>query len=359
MERQLLDPLASISPEGVVRRLGGVQAQVASTAELAVRVRRVASEPGDVDRALADGRLFKTWAMRGTLHLLAPGDGAAFLSLIAGTKPWARPAWDRYFDMNAERWEAFREAVVEALDGESLTREELIEAIVARPGLDHVGDGLRSSWGTMLKPLAWQGELCIGPNRGNRVTFRRPSDAVPGWAGLPPPEEASPVVVAAYFGTYGPAPLEAFHRWMGGGWLRTRELRRIVARPDGGLTEVDVEGDRAFMRIEDVDALAEARPSDAVRLLPGFDAWVLGPGTTDTHVIPPGRRSDVSRQAGWISPIVVSGGVVAGTWQLDGDRIRIAWFAERGRVPTGVLEAEVERLGSIVGRDLDAEVALT
>ena len=37
------------------------------------------SRAGEVDRALADGRLIKTWAMRGSLHLLTPDDGAALL----------------------------------------------------------------------------------------------------------------------------------------------------------------------------------------------------------------------------------------------------------------------------------------
>ena len=39
MERQLLDPVGDLSVAETVRRLCGVQAQVASSAELAVRVR--------------------------------------------------------------------------------------------------------------------------------------------------------------------------------------------------------------------------------------------------------------------------------------------------------------------------------
>jgi hypothetical protein len=69
MERQLLDPVGTLSVPKVVRRLCGVQAQVASSAELAVRVRRQQSRPGDVERALADGRLIKTWAMRSRASL--------------------------------------------------------------------------------------------------------------------------------------------------------------------------------------------------------------------------------------------------------------------------------------------------
>jgi hypothetical protein len=65
MRRHFLDPIGKWSVPQVVRRLCGVQAQVASSAELAVRVRRKASQRGEVARALTEGRLIKTWAMRG------------------------------------------------------------------------------------------------------------------------------------------------------------------------------------------------------------------------------------------------------------------------------------------------------
>ncbi|MFL5738486.1 MAG: DNA glycosylase AlkZ-like family protein [Actinomycetota bacterium] len=83
MERQLLEPVGTLSVPRVVRRLCAVQAQVASSAELAVCVRRTSSTAGEVTHALAQGRLVKTWAMRGTLHLLTPEDAGIYLSLIA------------------------------------------------------------------------------------------------------------------------------------------------------------------------------------------------------------------------------------------------------------------------------------
>ncbi|HEY6056625.1 MAG TPA: hypothetical protein VIV06_01265 [Candidatus Limnocylindrales bacterium] len=38
----------------------------------------------------------------------------------------------------------------------------------------------------------------------------------------------------------------------------------------------------------------------------------------------------VSRQSGWISPVVVAGGVVSGTWEVDAERVTVAWFGEAG-----------------------------
>jgi hypothetical protein len=74
MDRHLLSTMSNPSVEDVVDRLCGVQSQVPSSAELAIRVRQSNSKSGDVGNALAEGRLIKTWAMRATLHLLTPED---------------------------------------------------------------------------------------------------------------------------------------------------------------------------------------------------------------------------------------------------------------------------------------------
>jgi Winged helix DNA-binding domain len=352
MQRHLLDPVGELSVPRVVSRLCGVQTQVASSAELAIRVRRKTSRPGEVGRALARGGLVKTWAMRGALHLLTPEEAGVFLSLMAAGRSWERPSWQRYFGVTPKQLDALRTVVRDALDGAVLTREELVAAVTARRGLGHVGDALRSGWGTLLKPLAWQGDLCFGPTRGNRATFMRPEEASSRWAGVPEPDEAAPAAMAAYFGSYGPATIEAFGNWLAGGWFGKRQLRSWFEALRGRLAEVEVDGEPEYVLAEHLGELASTRPTTAVRLLPGFDQYVLGPGTADGRIVPTARRSAVSRQAGWISPVVVAGGAVCGTWELDGDGIRIAWFEEEGRVPRNAVVAEVGRLSSIVGREL-------
>jgi len=353
MRRHELDPAGRLPATEVVRRLCGVQAQVASSAELAIRVRSDAVKAGDVGRALAKGDLIKTWAMRGTLHLLTPEDAGAFLSLLAAGRPWERPAWQRYFQMDPATNDRFRDAVREALDGRTLTREELIEGVTAIRGLEHIGDGLRSGWGTLLKPVAWQGDLCFGPQSGTRVTFMRPDQASPRWAGIPDPEVARPIAAIAYVRTYGPATVAGFRRWMG---ATDKSAKDLFRRLGDALAPVDVGGEPAFILAEDLDGLVATEPSRTVRLLGGFDQWVLGPGTDDPHVIAPARRTDVSRQSGWIAPIVVAGGVVAGTWEVDRDVVRVAWFREAGEPPIRRLTAEVKRLGATLDRRLELAV---
>jgi Winged helix DNA-binding domain len=356
MRRHLLDPIGEPSVTDIVSRLCGVQAQVASSAELAIRVRRQSSARGEVERALREGKLMKTWAMRGTLHLLTPEDAGAYLSLLASGRSWERPSWQRYFGVTPRQVEALRRAAGDALADGPLMREELIDAVTARRGLKHVGQALRSGWGTLLKPLAWQGSLCFGPSRGNRVTFMRPEDASARWRGLSEPDNAAPVAISAYLRAYGPTTADAFGTWLAGGWFGKRRLRAWFGELEHRLAEVDVEGEQRYVLADDLDELLSATPTPAVRLLPGFDQYVLGPGTGDIRVVAAARRSAVSRQSGWIAPVVVSAGVVRGTWGIDGDEVPISWFREGGRAPRTLLRAEVGRLSSILELDLSAAV---
>ncbi|WP_433604409.1 DNA glycosylase AlkZ-like family protein [Dactylosporangium sp. CA-139114] len=335
-------PAEAADPVAVVERLAGVQAQVTSAAEQAVAARR--PEPGsggeDVRAAVRERRLVKTWAARGTLHLLEARQAPAHLALIGAARTWEQGSWQKTF-VTLAQMEKLAAAAHEALDGRVLTREELTTAVVEHAGDPDLAEHLASGWGTVLKPLAWQGVLVHGPSaEDRRVTFTRPDTFVPGWTGLPDPAEAARVLIPAYLGAYGPASAVTFDQWLCRGASRKAALRQWFAGllADGVLAEVDVEGERLFARAGDLEALAGAADFDAVRLLPAFDQFVLGPGTADPRVVPPEHRAKVSRAGGWISPVVAYRGRVAGVW----DGAEVTLFDER--VPKDGIEAEQRRL---------------
>jgi Winged helix DNA-binding domain len=345
IRRQYLQRDHERSPVDVARRLGGVQAQVASAAEQAVAVRTPRPASGAVSAALANGELVKTWAMRGTLHVLASDEAAAYLALLAGARTWERGAWQRSF-LDARQMAVIAEAAAEALDGAVLTREELTDAIVDRTGDASLGAHLRSSWGAALKPLAWQGLLCYGPARDNRVTFTRPDTHLPGWSGLPDVDEAAPLVIERYLGAYGPATLASFDDWLLRGATPKAVLKRWFAElaEAGRLTAVTVEGEHLHARAGDAEEVAATPPDVPVRLLPAFDQYLLGPGTKDVHVLAAARRREVSRAAGWIAPVVVSGGRVVGTWEVTDGVVQVAIFAEEEPVDEALIRAEAAHL---------------
>jgi hypothetical protein len=349
MRRQLLDPVGTESVEGVVRRLGAV---ADSATELAVRTRRERSRSGEVARALAEGRIIKTFAFRGAKQLMTPEDGGAYLALRAASRMWELPSWQSYYGLTPSDWPILREAVRAALADGPITRDELGAAITARPKFRHLGFAFSEHSGTLLKPLAWHGDMSFGPPREGRATFQR-LDRNPRWTGVPDLDEAGMRAVEAYFRAYGPATPDHVQYWLGNGLGagRKRILAWIAAFGDR-LAEVDIDGESAYVLREDLEELAATPPTTAVRLLPGYDQWVLGPGTADAHIVPPGRRALVSRQAN----LVIVGGVVSGTWSLSHDRVAIAWFA-KGGPPTGkAVASEISRLATILDRPLRSSV---
>lgn len=351
LRRQFVDPRTDADAVGVIGRICGVQAQVASAAELAVRLRQSSPDGGGVQRGLADGALIKTWAMRGTLHALRPAQAAAFLAMIASARTWEKGAWQRASGTTPDQIQALVEAVSQLLDGACLTREELVTRLAADRRFSAMEENLRSGWGSMLKPIAWQGALCHGPSQGNRVTFTRPDTAVPDWPGIPDPDEAAPVAIAAYLGAYGPSTPETFDAWLTRGYLKKSALRGWFAALSDQLTEVDVEGQTAYLLSEHADDLANTIPSTSVRLLGPFDQYVLGPGTNDPHLLAPEHRAKVSKAAGWISPIVVVGGRIAGAWEQADDRVRVSLFPGSPEPTTEAIEAELEHVARAHGRD--------
>jgi hypothetical protein len=354
MRRHLLDPVGTESVAGVVRRLTALPAQPEAAAELAIRARRRRSRPGEVARAVAEGRILKTFAFRGATHLLSPEDGGAYLALRAASRMWELPSWRSYYGLALDDWPTLRETVREALAGGPLTRDELGAAVTARPEFRHLRFAFGDGSGTLLKPLAWQGDMSFGPPRDGHATFQRLDDN-PRWGGLPELDEAGPRAVEAYFRSYGPATPDHVHYWLGAGLSAGRKrITAWIAGLGDRLAPVEVGGGTAYVLSEDLDELTATPVTSAVRLLPGYDQWVLGPGTADANVVPPARRNLVSRQAN----LVVAGGVVSGTWSVTDDRATVTWFSEAGKPPTTALEEEVERLGTLLGRPLGPAVGV-
>jgi hypothetical protein len=344
LSRQYLDPIGTASVEDVVRRLGAVQAQVPASAELAVRLRRADSTAGEVDAALAEGRIIRAWGMRGAVHLLTPEDGGAYLALKAAKRQWELPSWQSFYGLAPGDWEPFRQAVREALVDGPMTPSELGAAVTARPAFRHLDFAFARHWHTILKPLFSQGVVCFGAPRGAQPTFQRLEDN-PRWAGLPEPDEAGRRVVETYLRAYGPATIQHIRYWQTAGERKVRDW--LVALGDRR-ARVDLDGETAYVLVDDLDELGATRPTKVVRLLPGYDPWVMGPGTDDSHVVPPARRALISRQA----PFVIAGGVVSGTWARTDDEVSISWFSEAGRPPRQGLGEEVDRLATVFGRPL-------
>ncbi|HET7036985.1 MAG TPA: crosslink repair DNA glycosylase YcaQ family protein, partial [Thermomicrobiaceae bacterium] len=85
--RQRLNNLGIAHPRGwtpaeVVASLGAIQAQDFIGARWAVGLRLPGGTEADIERALMDGSIVRTWPMRGTLHFVAATDVRWMLRLL-------------------------------------------------------------------------------------------------------------------------------------------------------------------------------------------------------------------------------------------------------------------------------------
>lgn len=271
MRRQLLEPVGTGSVGAVVGRLGAVAAMDERSAELAVAARRLGSQPGDVGRALDDGHIVKSFAFRGATHYLSATDGGAYLALRASGRQWELASWQEYYELKPDDWPAFRATVREALADGPRTLSELGAAVTRRAAYRHLRPVFAEGAYTLIKPLAWQGDMSFGPPRDGQPTFQRLDDN-PHWAGVWDLDEAGPHAIASYFRAYGPATAEHLHYWLGNGLSAGRKrLRSWLTALQDRLTAVDIEGETAYVLGEDFDELVATPATDAVRLLPGHD----------------------------------------------------------------------------------------
>jgi hypothetical protein len=278
--------------------LCGLHAQVMSSASLTAFVRGAPIE--------RDG-LVKTWAMRGTLHLLPEAELGTWLSALSTFEHFLKSTWVRGFGFSsADEVEDLIASVGEALDGRALTREELAAAIP-----EHA-EKLRESWGSALKPAAFRGVLCFAEPAGQKVRFTRPPKVK-----RPPVEDAVREVTRKYLSAYAPARREDLSRWWGTHVLSAAKAQKRFEALGDEAVVVDVEGSRCWVLAEDLDAMLAAKPARTARLVPLFDQYVVNSNRGVEAIVPAAFRERVFRQAGWISPCIVIDGAVAGVWRDD------------------------------------------
>lgn len=331
------------------RRLSGVQAQVMSNAELALAVRVDGLSVQEVRDALWEHReLVKTWAMRGTLHLL-PSDEMALWAGALRTRAfmWRRPTWLRYYGIEPGELEELIAAIAAAIDREPLTREE-IASLAGEVAGPKVQEHLASGWGSLLKPVAMDGGLVFGPNRGRNVVFVGPR----GWLGpfdAWDSDEAMREIARRWLGVYGPGSHLELASWWGTGAGRARKALELL---DGEVVDVTVEGRRGLALRADVSELQAPSSDGRARLVPGFDPYTVGFFPREA-LVEPKFLPRVSRTAGWISPVVLVGGKPVGVWKhaLRRGKLEIAVepFRKLRASRRKELAADAERMAGALG----------
>jgi hypothetical protein len=332
------------SPADVVRWFGAVQAQDYAGALWAVGLRTTKATESDVEHAVSQRAIVRTWPLRGTLHFVAPEDVRWMLTHF-GPRTIARAAL-RFTQLELDARTLARSAalIVRALQGgRSLSRPRLY-AVLERAGITTRDNrGLHILW-----RCAHDGVVCFGARDARQHTFVLLDEWVPAAPTLTR-DEALAELARRYFTSHGPATLADFGWWSG---LAAADSRAAIEHAGSHLHR-DCIGNAQYWRAQRPERTATTRTRgrpDAV-LLPPYDEYTVAYRDRRAALDP---AHAAAARNGIFSPTIVVDGKIAGTWtrRLTNDRVTIDLqpFAPLSAARQRAIGLAADRYGRFIGR---------
>jgi hypothetical protein len=318
-----------------------VQAQDYPAALWAVGLRTRGAVEGDVERAVAERAVVRTWPMRGTLHFVAAADVRWMLELLT-PRVLARSAGRyRQLELDAAAFSRARKAFSRALEGgKQLTRAAMYRALESA-GVSPAGQrGIH-----VLSHLSQEGLLCFGAREGKQQTFALLEEWVPRARKLER-DEALAELARRYFTSHGPATLKDFVWWSGLTVADARAGREAA----GAHLAAETAGGETYWLSPSSPAATGAAP--AVHLLPVYDEYTVAYRDRSAVLVPEyAERREAGN--GIFSPSIVARGQVVGVWKRVLKRGSVVVtpipFRPLSKAERGGLAAAAERYGAFLG----------
>lgn len=291
-------------PSEVVEWLGAVQAQdyLGSLWALGLRMRNAIEN--DIEQALADRTIIRTWPMRGTLHFVAAADVRWMLELLTPRVVASNARrLKQEFDLDDAVFARSRKVFQRALQGgKQLSRNAMYQALEAAHISAAGSRGLHILW-----RLAQEGLLCFGARQGKQQTFALLDEWAPKAKRLER-DEALAELARRYFTSHGPATVQDFTWWSG---LAPTDALAGLEMVKRHLIQ-EVVGGQTYW-------LASTMPrskgvSKTAYLLPAYDEYTVAYRDRSAALGPVyAERSDSGIAI--LSPTMVIDGQVVGTWK--------------------------------------------
>jgi hypothetical protein len=322
-------------PEEIVELLGGVQAQDYRWAKWSIGLRTDGGTDEEVERAIENRRIVRTWMFRGTLHFVSAGDLSWLTSLLAPGIVRRNARRYRELELDDTAFTKSQKVIRHAIEMHGpLTRSEIKthfekEAIPA--------EGQQVPY--LLQRAALDGLLCQGPQRGSEPTYVLVAD----WIGTQQTldqAEALRLLAIRYFSSHGPATRQDFAWW--GGLTAQETQSAIHSAPEVTLIEVD--GVQYWVTGE--PPLAET--AEIGCLLPPFDEYLLG-YKERSLVLDTAHAKRVNPGGGMLKPVVMVNGDILGIWGYKTSKQEIAvsiqLFADFGSREGDLIDLAASQFG--------------
>jgi hypothetical protein len=294
-------------PVDAVRWLGAVQAQDYNQSLWGIGARVEAGTVQDVERAIAERQIVRTWLMRGTIHFTAAEDVRWLLALCSPRQLSADARRCAQIGLAEVDIERSAELLRSALGGDRrLSRPEAMELLE--------GEGIATGGGHgyhILFRLALEGLICLGPMQGKQQTVVLLDDwASPAQARNLSREQSLAVVAARFAASRGPVTVQDLARWAA---ITAGDARSGLRSADGLVTRT-WDGVEYWLAAEGADEPPPQARRRQTFLLAGFDEYMLGYKDRDAMLAPEHAGKIVPGANGVFRPIIVTGGQIVGTW---------------------------------------------
>ncbi len=329
-------------PSDVVAWLGAIQAQDYLAALWAVGLRMRNSVEADIERALADGTIIRTWPMRGTLHFVAAADVRWMLELLTPRVVTNRAQGIlRQLGLDETVFGRCKELFARALQGGGrLTRNAMYDVLEAGGVSTANKRGQHILW-----CLAQYGFICFGGRAGKQQTFALLDELAPK-AKRMERDESLAEIAKRYFTSHGPATLQDFAWWSG---LTMADAKASLEMAKRRLTQENINGQTYWL---DSSTPATKDTSPAVYMLPAFDEYTVA-YKDRSAVLDPAYAKQMNSGNGIIYPMIVVDGQVVGTWKraIKKDTLAISpsLFAKLKRAETQAVAEAASRYGKFLG----------
>ena len=293
-------------PADVVSWLGAVQAQDYLGALWAVGLRTPEAAEKDVEKAVADKSIVRTWPMRRTLHFVAAADVRWMLELLTPRVVAASAKRAVLFGLDDKVFARSRKLFVRALEGGKQLRREAMYRVLEAGGIA-TGDyrGLH-----IIARLSQEGLLCCAAREGKQPTFALLDEWVPAARRLPR-DEALAELARRYFMSHGPATVQDFVWWSG---LTTADAKTGIEMAKPHLVREMIDG-QAYWLASSVPAMpAMKAASPTAYLLPPYDEYTVA-YKDRSAVLNPLYNKLVNAGNGVFGANIVVDGQVVGTWK--------------------------------------------
>ncbi|MEN3334595.1 MAG: hypothetical protein V7641_3960 [Blastocatellia bacterium] len=290
-------------PGDVVAWLGAVQAQDYLGGLWAVGLRTSKANEKDVEKAVVDKTIVRTWPMRRTLHFVAAADVRWMLELLTPRIIAASARRSLLVGLDDRIFARSRALFAAALEGgKQLTRSAMYQVLEAAGIATTNYRGLH-----ILARLAQEGLLCFGAREGKQPTFALLDEWAPA-ARTMKRDEALAELARRYFTSHGPATVQDFVWWSG---LTTVDARAGIDMAKPHLVREVIDGQTYWLASSMPTAKA---PSLAAHLLPPYDEYTVA-YKDRSAVLDPLYAKLMNTGNGVFSPIIVVDGQVVGTWK--------------------------------------------